>query len=210
MVEDILKNSGWPHVALVFGIFVVLLFRKSLNGFIPRIISIDKSGVKVTPTPEIQREEQKKEIVQELLLAVGDSIMIRDREGMIKTELTSKGLETQSDTVVVLIKHLAAAQLLLQFEQIHSVIFGSQIFLLKKLNEVAGQGKPQEFIASHFENIKNLYPASFEKWSLEQYLLFLFSRSLLTVKDYNYHITFLGVEYLTWIARYGKSEDKSY
>ncbi|MBI5888237.1 MAG: hypothetical protein HZB82_05950 [Deltaproteobacteria bacterium] len=205
-----MNDIGWPHVTLVFAAFFIIIFRKALNGLISRVTSIDKSGVKVAPTPEIQREEQKKEFVQELLLAAGDSVMIRDIEERIKTELTSKGLETNGDTVVVLIKHLAATQLFLKFEQTHSVIFGSQIFLLKKLNEVAGQGKPQEFIVAHFENTKKIYPATFEKWSLEQYLSFLFSWSLLTVKDNNYHITNLGVDYLTWIARYGKSEDKLY
>ena len=48
-------------------------------------------------------------------------------------ELQQKGLGTDGDTIKVLIKYLAGTLLFLEFEQIHNLIFGSQILLLKKL-----------------------------------------------------------------------------
>ncbi len=206
-MEGIIKAIGWPHVAFLFAVFFMLLFRKPLLGLIPRITSIDKNGIKALQTPEAQREEQKKESVQKLLLAIGDSIVLQDIESRIKTELSEKGLETNGDTIKVLIKHLAGTRVLLEFEQIHNLIFGSQIFLLKKLNEVAGQGKPIEFVANYFKNVKVLFPEQFGDWSLEQYISFLTGRLLLTTKENIYHITNLGVEYLTWMIRNGKRED---
>ena len=91
---------------------------------------------------------------------------------------------------------------------VYRLIFGSQIFLLKKLNEVAGQGKPIEFVATYFEHVKNLFPKQLGDWSLEQYLAFLIGRSLITTKGNIFHITNLGVEYLTWMIRNGRGEDK--
>lgn len=199
---------GWPHFAFLFAIFFVILFRRPLLDLIRHITSIDKNGIKVSQAPEAQREEQKKEAVQQLLLVAGDSIVLRDIETRIKTELRGKGLETDGDTIKVLIKHLAATQIILEFEQIYNQIFGSQIDLLKQLNEVAGQGKPMDFVVSHFENTKRLFPNLLGDWSLQQYLAFLFVRSLITLKDNIYHITNLGVEYLTWMARNGKSENR--
>jgi hypothetical protein len=181
-MEGIIKAIGWPHLAFLFAVFFVLLFKKPLFGLISRITAVDKSGIKASQAPEAQREEQKKEAVQQLLLAIGDSIK-------------------------VLIKHLAATRVLLEFEQIHNLIFGSQIFLLKKLNEVAGQGKPVEFVATHFEHVKGLFPEQLSEWSLEQYLAFLIGRLLVTTKGNVFHITNLGVEYLTWMVRNGKRED---
>jgi len=96
---------------------------------------------------------------------------------------------------------------LLEFEQIHNLIFGGQIFLLKKLNEVTGQGKPIEFVANHFEHVKGLFPEQLGDWSIEQYLAFLVERLLITTKGNISHITNLGVEYLTWVIRNGKRED---
>jgi len=206
-MEGIIKAIGWPHLAFLFAVFFVLLFRKPLFGLISRITSIDKSGIKASQTPEAQREEQKKESVQQLLLAIGDSIVLQDIEGRIRADLKEKGLETDGDTIKVLIKHLAGTRVLLEFEEIHNLIFGSQIFLLKKLNEVAGQGKPIEFIANHFEHVKGLFPEQLGDWSLEQYLAFLMGRLLITTKGNIFHITNLGVEYLIWMIRNGKRED---
>jgi hypothetical protein len=206
-MEGIIKAIGWPHLAFLFAVFFVLLFRKPLFGLISRITSIDKSGIKASQTPEAQREKQKKESIQQLLLAIGDSIVLQDIEGRIRADLKEKSLETDGDTIKVLIKHLAGTRVLLEFEQTHNLIFGSQIFLLKKLNEVAGQGKPVEFVSNHFEHVKGLFPRQLGDWSLEQYVAFLIGRSLITTEGNIFHITNLGVEYLTWMIRNGKRED---
>ena len=205
---EIIKSITWPHLTFLFAVFFVFLFRRPLFGLISRITSIDKDGIKASQTPEAQREEQKKESVQELLLVIGDSIVLRDIEGRIKADIEGRGLETGGDTIKVLIKHLGATKILLEFEQIHNLIFGSQIFLLKKLNEVAGQGKPKEFVVEYFKNVKSLFPEQLGNWSLEQYLAFLIARLLITIKGDIFHITNLGVEYLTWMIRNGRREDK--
>jgi len=207
-MEEIIKAMGWPQLTFLFAVFFVLVFKKPLLGLISRITSIDKSGIKASQTTEAQSEKQKKESVQELLLAIGDSIVLQDIEGRIKADLKEKGLETEGDTIRVLIKHLAGTRMFLEFEQLHDIIFGSQIILLKKLNEAAGQGKPIEFVATHFENVKGLFAKQLSDWSLEQYLAFLVRSSLITTKGKVTHITNLGVEYLIWMIRNGKREDK--
>jgi hypothetical protein len=164
--------------------------------------------VKTKPEPDIQREEKKLEAAQELLAAIRESIVLTDIEGRIKFDLEAKGLETEGETVKVLIKHLAASRILTEFEQIYNLIFGSQIFLLKKLNEVAGQGRAEEYLHSYFKNVKELFPEEFGAWSISQYLEFLLGRALIIKTENIYHITNLGVEYLTWMARNGKSENR--
>lgn len=91
-MEGIIKAIGWPHLAFLFAVFFVLLFRKPLFGLISRITSIDKSGIKASQTTEAQSEKQKKESVQQLLLAIGDSIVLQDIEGRIRADLKEKGL----------------------------------------------------------------------------------------------------------------------
>jgi len=206
-MEEIIKALGWAHFSFLFALVFVLLFRKQLSGLISRITSIDKSGVKASPTPEAQREKQKTEAVQELLLAIGDSVVLREIEGRIKADLKERGLETEGDTVKVLVKHLGAAIILLEFEQIHNRIFGSQIYLLKKLNEVVSQGQTREYVEAHFEHVKELYNKVFGDWSFDQYMAFLIGTSLVKVDRDTYHITNLGVEYLTWMTRNGRSEN---
>jgi len=205
-MQTILESLSWPHVSLVFAVFFILVFRKPIVSLISRITSIDKRGVKTTATPEAQREERKQEAVQELLNAVGHTIVLEDIENRIKADLENRGLDTNGDTIKVLIKHLAVTQMLLKFEQIHALIFGSQIFLLKQLNHIVGQGFSREKIETHFEEVQELFSEELGSWSVDEYLGFLLGSSLVIENDNVYHLTNLGVEYLTWMVRDGKIE----
>lgn len=204
---ELLSAITWHHLVFIFALVFVALFRQPLSDLIRRITKIGKEGVTAGSAPEAQREKTDPEAVQQLLDVIGNSIVITDIEGRIKGELIAKGLAAEGDAAKVLIRHLAGTQLLLSFEQIHNLIFGSQIFLLKKLNEVAGQGRPMTFITNHIDHIQTLYQHQLGAWSYDQYLEFLFSRSLIVRHGDQLHITNLGVEYLTWVARNGRSEN---
>lgn len=157
----------------------------------------------------LQPENSANDNVQELIDRIGNSIVITDIETRVKAELKEKNLEIDSDTSKVLLRHLAGTQLLREFEKIHSVIFGSQIYLLKELNSNIPNGLPENEVFLHIERVKQRFNESLANWSNEQYLNFMYS-SLLIVNgdDSTIHITNLGVEYLTWITRTGLREDK--
>jgi hypothetical protein len=149
--------------------------------------------------------------VQELIDRIGDSLVIRDLENNIKAELQEKGLETESETAKVLLRHLAGTQLVLAFEKVHSLIFGSQIHLLKELNKAIPDGLPEAEVFTHFERVKQHFKEAFANWTEEQYLTFLYGHILINKDDNeNLHITNFGVEYLTWVARNGMDENKPY
>jgi hypothetical protein len=97
----------------------------------------------------------------------------------------------------------------LEFEQIQNLIFGSQIFLLKKLNEVTGQGQMVASVEAHFDHIQKRFNEAFADWSLGKYLDFLLARNLIVLQDGRYHITNLGKEYLVWMARNGRGESNA-
>lgn len=206
-MSEILNAVTWPIVALFLGLIALLLFRLPIKELIGRTTSIDKSGLRAGSTPEAQREDRKTEAVQELLAAIGESPSLLDVEQRIRKDLEARGLETNGDTVRVLIRHLAASQLLVQFEQIHNFIFGSQIFLLKRLNEVVGQGRHEKDIRVHFEHVQKQFHEELSSWTFDQYMRFLFDRTLIVKHGDIFHITNMGVEYLTWMARNGRSEN---
>lgn len=209
-MPEIITALGWPHFAFAFGLVFLVLFRDQLRALLGRITSIDKNGIKTQPNPEIQREDPKKiEAAQELLLAIGNTVVLEEIESRIKRDLTARQLIVEGETTKVLIKYLAAAQVGLEFEQVQNLIFGSQIYLLKKLNEVTGQGQLPALVEAHFAHVQSMFTDSFGDWSLEKYLYFLFDRNLIVHQDGRYHITNLGKEYLVWMARTGRSENKA-
>ena len=207
-MEEFLKAISWQHLGFIFALVFIFSFRQPLSDLIRRVTSISKDGLTAGAPPEAQREKEH-ESAQQLLDVIGSSIVIEELENRIKAELTTKNLSAEGHSVKVLIRHLAGTQLLLSFEQVHNLILGSQIFLLKKLNEVTGQGRPAQFVYGHIDHVKTLYPTELHDWSHEEYLAFLFIRSLIVQHDNQIHITNLGVEYLTWLVRNGRSEDKS-
>jgi hypothetical protein len=207
-VAEIIAALGWPHFAFAFGTVFLVLFWKELRGFLNRVTSIDRTGIKTEPNPEAQREDQKKlEAAQELMLAIGNTVVIQDIEGRIRNDLVARHLDIEGETTKVLIKYLAASMVALEFEQIQNFIFGSQIFFLKKLNEVSGQGQSPTVVQAHFEQVQKMFPDSFGEWPQERYLHFLLARKLIVLKEGNYHITNLGNEYLVWMARTGRREN---
>lgn len=206
-MPEIIAAFGWPHFVFAFSLIFIWMFRTPLGALFGRITSIDKTGIKTQPNPEIQREDPKKiEAAQQLLLAIGNTVVLQDIENRIRNELTSRELSVEGKTTEVLIKYLAAAQIALEFEQIHNLIFGSQIYLLKKLNEVAGQGQLGMTIEEYFFDVQKRFSDSLADWTLQKYLYFLFSRKLILHEDGRYHITNLGKEYLVWMVRTGRAE----
>ena len=99
---ELLTNLEWHHLVFVFAIVFVLVFKQPLVGLISRITSIDKSGVKTTAAPEAQREIEKKEAAQELLRAIGDSIVLEDVEERIKASLKKRAWKQKEILLVSL------------------------------------------------------------------------------------------------------------
>ena len=130
--RELLEALSTAHLIFVFALVFIFVFRSPISALIRRVRTIDKSGMTADPEIDSQREEKNPQAVQELLDIVGKSIVIADFEDRIRADLHTRGLVEDTDTTKVLVRHIAGTQLLLSFEQIHSMIFGSQIVLLQK------------------------------------------------------------------------------
>lgn len=165
--------------------------------------------------PDKKKDNQNKEIddnvVQELLDSIGSSITITELEDNIKTDLKDRNLPYETPTDKILIRHLAGAQLALNLETIHNSIFGSQIRLLKELNTYSPQGMTTEEVNDYISNVFQQSQSSWNNWDNKKYLNYLFSGFLITKENNNtIHITNKGLDYLSWIVKNGKREDKGF
>lgn len=185
----------------------MLLFKKSLINLIQGIRSVSKDGITVhPPNIELQIDERKKHNINELL-AIESSLVSEELEQSIRDALISKDLNVDGDTTTILIKHLAVTQRELDFEKIYSSIFESQIYLLRKINETQGSGRLSEYVDSHFASVKEKFE-EFNDWDRDKYCQYLLNNGLLITTDNLFIITVKGNEFLTWLAKRGKIEEK--
>jgi hypothetical protein len=207
-ILSLLASIGWPLAALLFGLVFIVAFFGPIRRFIERIKSAGKEGVTTLEAlPSAQIAEQKKKAVEDLM-RMPDSALLNELEGIIVRDLASRHLDTGTDTTKVLVRHLAATQIALEFEQVHSVIFGSQLYLLKKLNEAASAGLEPAVIDKHFDHVQKMFADQLGSWSKDDYLHFLFNRILIRTDEGKYRITVRGNDFLMWLIRMGRSENR--
>ena len=147
-------------------------------------------------------------LTDKVLAELGNSAVLEKNKTQIQEELERLDLVNEDDKVQLLAERLAWTQLLLQFEQIYAVIFGSQIKLLDKLNEAHKQGISISEVSTYINDVRRSYPDTLGKWHDEQYLNYLISSSLIAKDGSRYKITNVGTEFLIWMARHRRDRNK--
>jgi hypothetical protein len=204
------KNNFCHRLAthnIHFNCFFLLLFKKQIGNFISRVNSVSKNGINANQSIIDSQNDEKKNLNVDQLLSIESSIMLQELETSINDDLLKKGLNTDGNTVKILIKHLAYTQIELEFEKIYNLIFGSQIYLLKKLNETSSTGKPLQFAEEYFVSVQEKYDL-FKDWDTNKYLSFLLTNLLIIFDNNIVSITIKGNEFLSWLMKRGKFEEK--
>jgi len=208
-LKDIIASLSWPHVTLIFGITFLFIFRSQIGGFIQRVRSVGKDGV--TTDTEIISQKQDENTINILQhIEIEKSILLDEVEKAICDDLKTRGLDNEGDSIKVLVRNLAVTKINLEHEQTYDTIFGSQIHLLKKLNENTGVGLHKDYLIAFYKTVKEDNEDAFASWELEQYLEYLSARTLITIKQGNYYITDRGQDFLIWLTKHGKPENKGY
>lgn len=209
--KDLHVELGWPFAVFLIVVFISLMFRRQLAGLIDRATRIDRTGISAEVNVESQQKTspQNREAIESLLAEVGGSPVVTEKENVIRANIENRGVTIEEGELVdVLIKHLALSQIILEFEQIYNLIFGSQIHLLKALNSSFQQGLPVESLNEHFEYFRSLSPAPSDTWTVELYSNLLITRRLIDIRENRLYLTGYGLEFLLWMTRNGRAESK--
>lgn len=199
--------SGWPWAIALIVIVFLFLFRSQIGNLISRISSLTKEGIKAELPPEVQNEEKQKLAVEDLM-NLGRSITRDETEKIIFADLKGRKLDTEGDTIRVLVRHLAATQIALDFLQIYNAIFGGQIFILKRLHQVAGVGLFEKDVDAIYMTRKAAAHGVLDEWDMQRYLLYLHNNILIRKTDGRLHITNKGQDFLVWLTQSGVTENK--
>ncbi len=200
---------------VLFPVLVLILFGWLVSKhhdklYSPKDYRDDKSFLQTLRQGSLEKvksaEESEKNIKD--LMKYGEGFQnINEQEERIKKDLEKRELNYSGSTNEVLIRHLAASQVLYWFEITYNTIFGSQIELLKQLN-VTHSGVTYEVASNFYDAVKNQYPDQLSTWSLEKYLQYLLDERLIEKRENKLFITQTGIEFLTLLTKSGHPELK--
>lgn len=185
-------------------------FQKNIRHMLDRAKQLGKDGIffeSAQSAPPITILEEKDKS-QQLLGSLTTLLTVKDNIQIIEQYLISQNLNDDPQKIINLLKHdLADVYFILRCERVYNIIFGTQIQLLKQLQQVVPNGLSQQSIDDHFNKISNIYDVH-NNFDSNKYMFFLIQAGLVIIKDGIYHLTNFGADFLTWLQRAGLSETK--
>lgn len=117
----------------------------------------------------------------------------------VEKSLTQMLSESPYKKVDIMIRDSANYRIATEFERIYRIIFGSQMRLLRSLNNSKLLGKRE--VIKFFKQEKRREPDS--KIEFDPWILFLVSQGLVEFKEGEYRITKKGLAFIAYVAAMG-------
>jgi hypothetical protein len=172
----------------------------------PKDYRDDNSFLKTLKQKAIDTSESSKDVT-DLLKYGGEFSIVSEQQELIEKQLGQKDLAIEGQTTKILVRQLAASQVIAWFEKTYYDIFGSQIALLQ-LASLKDKVTDEE-ISKIFEKVKHENPEALGSWSTEQYLEYLIQSKLIEKVDKGFAITVRGNEFIKILTGSGYSAEKS-
>lgn len=137
---------------------------------------------------------------REAVLNLGKGNAIVDADVVtIKAQLTALNFPLDStETTDILLRHLAATQLMVRCERTHRLIFGSQILALQMVKSTE---QPENSLMPVFESARAKEPEFYGSYTFGDWIGFLIKEGAVIKTDHGpYAITDYGRSYLDYIA----------
>lgn len=191
---------------VVLALFGWLVSRHHDKLYAPTDYRDDESFLKTLKQSTFRATDSSKD-VKDLLEYGGNFEIVSEQEALLKRQLEERNLSIEGQTNEVLLRQLAASQVIAWFEKTYYNIFGSQIALLQlaSLEEAVSESKTMEI----FANAKQKNPDALGNWSFEQYIEYLLNTQLIEKLDGEFKLSGRGSEFLKMLAASEYSFEKS-
>jgi hypothetical protein len=204
--DQLIKYGMWPVSVLIFCLIVVIVFRKRIAPIFdkigPAIDRLKKAGpIELTSTPPSQQAIDVRAKSEKIFHPL-DNPLLKERETAIRRDIETLFPSNVTDRVDSLITHLAATQLVLAFESINKLIWGSQLELLLHVNS-SFNGVVVDDLKIFYEKAAAAHSAGLKDYPFDNYLGFLVNSGLLIRTNGRVYITPFAKEFLAHLARTG-------
>ena len=206
----------WPIVAIV----AVLILRRPIINLINRMNKIGFAGVSAEASQQRQETvekglpDQEKKIdakndTVDKILGLFSNQTIERAVTVVNNESKVNEAQETEQKIEILHKYSQALYLILSFERIYNVIFGSQLFILDRVN--TGSDETKDSLKTFYDSAVSRFPEFYATYQYDDYFNFLISNELLVKKeDETYNITWIGRDFLKFLVENGKSLGKKY
>jgi len=200
-MEQIVEILAWPCVVLVIALVAITKFRTDLANLIQRTKRLSKTGLETYEAQPSQPRDEKKAIDE--FLCTFDNPLLLEGEQLILKELKERKLENAPDREKALVRSLASAHIIHQFERVYGLLWAKQVALLRFLN-AREEGADVADLLVFYETGKTDFPALHENYPFDKWLGFLESVNFIAKHDSRVFISVAGREFLKYLVVTGK------
>lgn len=209
LVLDWISDIAWPLAILI----VVFVFMKQIRALIGRIKDVEGPGFKLNTS----FADQEKEVLENSTIKTSKVLeLLNGRFSPETMDMAKKkviefaGLENinDDDKYDVLLRYTQNLAVYSAFYETYTIIYGSQIRLLKNLREKGDQ--PAAIMEIHYLLVEEKYPDAFKTYSYNEYLQWMKYRELIIEEENILKLTHIGRDFLVYLALQGHSEDKPF
>ena len=199
-----------PVAVTILGVIVIVVFRRDWKRLIARFKKIGKL-IEVAPDVQQATVEAPKpdplavsptdpaKLKTDDLLLMHDTPFIVERDRKIRADL--ERLESPGDREKILVRLLAGAYTVRDFERVYGSIFGSQIGALAAMNSAGEAGATPETLRVFYDAAAAEAPDPYKNYTFEQWMGFLTRVGLARDVADGFAITPWGTEFLVHLAR---------
>jgi hypothetical protein len=212
-IISILEVLAWPTIVLI----VFLILRKPLKVFIGRIKSIGIKGAGIEAEVPKKQSASDGSTIEKLIKETPNKNLER-----IKSTLSPETLEFFKSAVLnesnvdsfntaeeregILFSYSQLIYMILQFNKIYVLIYGSQIRILQRLN--SSDDETLDSLIVYFELAKSNHPEFYKDYPYDAYLNFLLSYQLIVIVEDKVSITPIGKDFIKYIIESGYFLDR--
>ena len=194
----------WPVVALILGLVGMFVFRSPLAHLIGRTQKIGKDLLLAGPQSQPAAPTDERATVDEFMHSYDNKLLLEQEEA-IRADIATRGLADKPELEMMLIRSLAATQILGHFERTYSSIWDSQLHLLRHLNS-QDDGIDDAAVAEYYEVVVDEHPLLKDHQDIDGYLAFLESNNLVARSAGVVAISVVGREFLKWLVESGRPD----
>jgi hypothetical protein len=172
----------------------------------PKDYRDDNSFLKTLKQKAIDTSKSSKDVT-DLLDYGGEFSIVSEQQDLIEKQLKQRELIIDGQTNQILVRQLAASQVIAWFEKTYYNIFGSQIALLQLAS--LKDNVTDDEISQIFEKAKSKNPEALGSWNIDQYLEYLIQSQLIEKTERGFANTKRGNEFIKILTGSGYTAEKN-